>query len=105
MWVAGTWPNRAPFRRAARWEGVVPLMADDGEIGLCRPDDVRAIVDLVAEHREDMERFDVVATQHWDHSATEYAEAGATWLLQSIDHTPTWREELREAVEQGPARE
>src|SRR5262249_17882946 len=22
IWVAGTWPHRRPFRRAARWEGV-----------------------------------------------------------------------------------
>src|SRR5689334_13471095 len=24
VWVAGTWPKKPPFRRAARWDGVVP---------------------------------------------------------------------------------
>ena len=25
VWTAGYWPRKAPFRRAARWDGVVPL--------------------------------------------------------------------------------
>jgi alkanesulfonate monooxygenase SsuD/methylene tetrahydromethanopterin reductase-like flavin-dependent oxidoreductase (luciferase family) len=25
IWVAGFWPNKPPFRRAARWDGAVPL--------------------------------------------------------------------------------
>ena len=29
VWVGGQWPNRAPFRRAARWDGAFPT-ANDG---------------------------------------------------------------------------
>jgi len=25
VWVAGGWPNKPPFRRAAKWDGVIPL--------------------------------------------------------------------------------
>jgi len=25
IWVAGFWPRKAPFRRAAKWDGVIPL--------------------------------------------------------------------------------
>jgi alkanesulfonate monooxygenase SsuD/methylene tetrahydromethanopterin reductase-like flavin-dependent oxidoreductase (luciferase family) len=25
IWVAGTWPKRPPFRRAARYDGVIPV--------------------------------------------------------------------------------
>lgn len=25
VWVVGVWPNKAPFRRAARWDGVFPI--------------------------------------------------------------------------------
>ena len=25
IWVAAVWPNRQPLRRAANWQGVVPL--------------------------------------------------------------------------------
>ena len=28
VWVAGTWPGGRPFRRAARWDGAVPMRTD-----------------------------------------------------------------------------
>jgi len=28
VWVGGMWPNKAPMRRAARWDGAIPAMAD-----------------------------------------------------------------------------
>jgi Luciferase-like monooxygenase len=28
VWVGGIWPNKAPMRRAARWDGAIPAMAD-----------------------------------------------------------------------------
>src|SRR5580658_3833052 len=28
IWVAGTWPKRPPFRRAARYDGVIPVTGD-----------------------------------------------------------------------------
>jgi alkanesulfonate monooxygenase SsuD/methylene tetrahydromethanopterin reductase-like flavin-dependent oxidoreductase (luciferase family) len=27
IWVGGSWPNKAPMRRAARWDGAIPAMA------------------------------------------------------------------------------
>src|SRR5690348_6689964 len=27
VWVGGIWPNKAPMRRAARWDGAIPAMA------------------------------------------------------------------------------
>src|SRR5215470_15352683 len=29
VWVAGYWPHRPPFRRAARWDGVFPLFGTE----------------------------------------------------------------------------
>ncbi|MGB5732309.1 MAG: LLM class flavin-dependent oxidoreductase, partial [Acidimicrobiia bacterium] len=37
IWVAGTWPNKGPFRRAARFEGVYPLADDNGMPTLITP--------------------------------------------------------------------
>jgi alkanesulfonate monooxygenase SsuD/methylene tetrahydromethanopterin reductase-like flavin-dependent oxidoreductase (luciferase family) len=31
VWVAGVWPARAPMRRAARWDGAVPLLRPAGD--------------------------------------------------------------------------
>jgi len=28
IWVAGWWPNKPPMRRAARWDGAVPIKSD-----------------------------------------------------------------------------
>ena len=30
LWVAGRWPNRRPFRRAAQWDGVFPVFEGVG---------------------------------------------------------------------------
>ncbi|MEC8962832.1 MAG: LLM class flavin-dependent oxidoreductase, partial [Pseudomonadota bacterium] len=27
IWVGGKWPNRVPFRRAAQWDGVFPILS------------------------------------------------------------------------------
>jgi alkanesulfonate monooxygenase SsuD/methylene tetrahydromethanopterin reductase-like flavin-dependent oxidoreductase (luciferase family) len=32
IWVAGYWPNRRPFRRAAQWEGVLPGKVNEEEL-------------------------------------------------------------------------
>ena len=31
IWVGGFWPHKAPFRRAAKWDGVFPLFQVEGE--------------------------------------------------------------------------
>ena len=36
VWVGGRWPAKAPFRRAARWDGVMPTHAGYGLGRPCR---------------------------------------------------------------------
>ncbi|HJU01847.1 MAG TPA: LLM class flavin-dependent oxidoreductase, partial [Actinomycetes bacterium] len=45
IWVGGVWPNKAPMRRAARWDGAIPAMA--GTIEAARPPEVREVRELV----------------------------------------------------------
>ncbi|NYD48405.1 hypothetical protein BJY14_004388 [Actinomadura luteofluorescens] len=45
VWIAGFWPNRRPMRRAARWDGAVPLFGP-GSHG--RAPDVEDVRDLAA---------------------------------------------------------
>jgi alkanesulfonate monooxygenase SsuD/methylene tetrahydromethanopterin reductase-like flavin-dependent oxidoreductase (luciferase family) len=45
IWVGGLWPNKAPMRRAARWDGAIPAMA--GKIESARPPDVSEVRELV----------------------------------------------------------
>jgi alkanesulfonate monooxygenase SsuD/methylene tetrahydromethanopterin reductase-like flavin-dependent oxidoreductase (luciferase family) len=44
IWIGGVWPRKAPMRRAARWEGAIPVM--DG-MESARPPDVDEVRELV----------------------------------------------------------
>jgi alkanesulfonate monooxygenase SsuD/methylene tetrahydromethanopterin reductase-like flavin-dependent oxidoreductase (luciferase family) len=109
IWVAGSWPHRAPFRRAARWDGVVPIMA--GEQMLPTIEDMRAIVAYTLEHRSADAPFDAVYTGFMPPDvdeargqSAELASFGVTWWQVS----PGWPEEsveaFRDRVRAGPPR-
>lgn len=107
VWIAGWWPRKPPFRRAARWDGVFPQLVG-GEPP--RPGQLREIVDYVAQHRTSPEPFDVVlagetpadAGAAW-HVVEPYAEFGLTWWLEQrpFDRASSVRD-LRERVLAGP---
>lgn len=103
IWVAGVWPNRAPMRRAARWDGAFP-MRWDGELSL---GDIRGIRTYIAEHRTTAEPFDIIIggstpgdnPQAALDKVALYAEAGVTWWSEGIEGPP---DELRTRLRQGP---
>jgi alkanesulfonate monooxygenase SsuD/methylene tetrahydromethanopterin reductase-like flavin-dependent oxidoreductase (luciferase family) len=98
IWLAAYWPNRAPLRRAARFDGVFGLFRDGA------PADVAQLAEAVAyvrALRASDAPFDVV---HLVEAATPiepYARAGATWLLERVapDAPP---ERTRERIAAGP---
>jgi Luciferase-like monooxygenase len=85
VWVGGWWPNKPPFRRAARWDGVVPELVGGG---VPSPADIAGIVHYVGEFRTSGSPFDVAinAADCWGRRADfpAYAEAGLTWWLERI---------------------
>jgi alkanesulfonate monooxygenase SsuD/methylene tetrahydromethanopterin reductase-like flavin-dependent oxidoreductase (luciferase family) len=52
VWVAGFWPNRPPMRRAARWDGAVPLFKSATHGQPPHVDEVRDLVTYVRDHRD-----------------------------------------------------
>jgi alkanesulfonate monooxygenase SsuD/methylene tetrahydromethanopterin reductase-like flavin-dependent oxidoreductase (luciferase family) len=88
VWIGGFWPHRRPMRRAARWDGVVPLFADARHGEVPPLDQVRELVAYVRAHRDGAsdDGFEVVlggaspgdAAQARDLIAP-LADAGATW--------------------------
>ena len=117
IWVAGVWPNKRPFRRAARWDGVFPLWREQFFNQMMPVEGVKEAVAYVRERRSTETPFDVA---HWGltsgtHQAQDadavaaYAEAGVTWWLENVS---PWRfgwekgpwplEAMRERILQGP---
>ncbi len=117
VWVAGTWPNQAPFRRAARWDGAFPLGVKQSFIEMMPVADMKACIDFMRTQRTSDAPFEVA---HWgvskderDRAAVEpYAEVGVTWWLENVNpwvfgwhHNGAWPVEMmRERILRGPAR-
>lgn len=95
IWVAGVVPNRRPLARARRWDGVVPI-GDD-----LTPQRLREYLG-----DEDLPPgWDVVAGPPGPYDPAEWAEAGATWLVESaMPVQDGWVAELHERVRRGPPR-
>ena len=106
IWVAGHWPkSMAPFRRAARWDGVCSEGA--GKMTLS---DQRAMLDYIQQHRTHTTPYDVVrATSFPTGSADEvratiatWADAGVTWWIIGTSGRPGAFAEMRARILQGP---
>jgi alkanesulfonate monooxygenase SsuD/methylene tetrahydromethanopterin reductase-like flavin-dependent oxidoreductase (luciferase family) len=81
VWVGGAWPNRRPFRRAAGFDGVVPLSGSD----LPR-EQLDAALRYVAAHRhEGAASIDVVLT-----GRSEPDDAASLARVAELDDTATW---------------
>ncbi len=108
IWVGGWWPTRAPFRRAARWDGVIPLK--QGEDGLLSPQDVQEVRDFIRRQRTGDSPFDI-AIINWTDPAdpiaaaekvATYARVGTTWWLESLYSQQNSLEGLRKRIRLGP---
>jgi len=107
--VAGLWPNKKPFRRAARWDGIAPLAP--GEDVQLTPQEIRDLLAYIGEHRTSEGPFEVVFGGRTPGKEPEaelaqvaaYAEAGVTWWVENFD----WNNPLpqvQERISNGPPR-
>jgi alkanesulfonate monooxygenase SsuD/methylene tetrahydromethanopterin reductase-like flavin-dependent oxidoreductase (luciferase family) len=110
IWCAGRWPNKAPFRRAARWDGVMPTHASYGLGETMPPDELRAAIQYTRQHRIAAGPFDVALEGRTDGATpdrgakqvTPYLEAGLTWWIEALGW---WRGTPLDAmtrIRQGP---
>lgn len=103
IWVADIWSHTHPLRRAARFDGVVP-MAEDHALS---PAEVERVVSTIRAYRENAGPFAVafgfpgLEDKQIGERLQEYAEARATWWLECSG----WNQgltELRERIHRGP---
>jgi probable F420-dependent oxidoreductase len=121
VWIGGNYPNKAPLRRAARWDGVFPILNAENDDIPTLAAQLKEVVTLVQDYRVDNTPFEVatvgVPTPGDDRDAAAemvapFIDAGATWWLENI---APWRfgmewdsiwdlDVMRERVLQGPPR-
>jgi len=111
VWVVGAWPSRKSMGRALRYDGVLAATVGAGpESPGVTPETIRKIREYVGENREEDGTFDIV----WEGQTPgedpgraasivrPYAEAGATWWIESPWSPPNAPEDLRHRIEHGP---
>jgi alkanesulfonate monooxygenase SsuD/methylene tetrahydromethanopterin reductase-like flavin-dependent oxidoreductase (luciferase family) len=115
VWVGGEWPARPPMRRAARWDGAMPILLP-GDGGKPLPPDaatVREIHGFLTGERTRIGRggepFDLVMSgpsPAAPAAATDLvaplAEAGATWWAECKWDDLERAEPMVRRVDQGP---
>ena len=103
IWVAGVWPNKKPFRRAARWDGVCPIMRDRD----LTPDDFREMLTYIQQYRELDSSFAVLASGRTQGNeedkaiVTPFAEAGVNWWQEGFDWNNSL-DQVRARIHKGP---
>jgi alkanesulfonate monooxygenase SsuD/methylene tetrahydromethanopterin reductase-like flavin-dependent oxidoreductase (luciferase family) len=106
IWSASSLPALAGVRRAAGWDGIVPIFSTESEFRPATPDEVAGVVADIAAIRETLEDFDVVV---WAIAAdaelrVAYAEAGATWLIEGPAPGDDWLDDAMAIANTRPPR-
>lgn len=110
VWLAGGWPRHKPLRRAARWDGIYLMAANQVTGEFLTPEEIREIVTYVKTYREAAHPFDVAVNGELSPDPGQraemiqrYSEAGATWWVE-VEVPGQSFEEYRERIQQGPPR-
>lgn len=109
VWVGGYWPNKAPFRRAARWDGAFPLKHGAAML----PKDFKELKAFVDEHRTIDSPYDLVTMGNLrdktkdkrQKTLSALSDVGVTWWLESFFRLKHSYEKLISQIEKGPLRD
>jgi hypothetical protein len=116
IWVAGYWPNKKPFQRAARWDGVCPaemdIRPDSFAILPTAPETVHTIRSYIGQYRTKDTPFDFVISRTLPADPAEaqdlleaYVAAGVTWVYQDFLPWEIPLADARAAIRRGPLRQ
>lgn len=110
IWVAGMWPNKAPFRRAARWDGVFPLSLNVNWDQSIPPEEVQATLAYTQAQRGSDAPFDVLVAGETPGDdpikasaiVRPYVAVGMTWWIENVTPQRGPLEAMRQRIRQGP---
>ncbi len=114
LWVVGVWPKKKSVNRALRWDGIIlqKYREDKNSYPLLTADDLREVAQYIAEHRHEKSPFEIItgASTPGKHRkkalaiVRPFAEAGATWWLESMWTTSPDNNKVLTRIKQGPPR-
>jgi alkanesulfonate monooxygenase SsuD/methylene tetrahydromethanopterin reductase-like flavin-dependent oxidoreductase (luciferase family) len=113
IWIAGRWPARRPFQRAARWDGVFPTHAEVGHGETMSPVQLEEIVSYTLSRRDpSCGELDVIMegqTTGVDHGTdarkvSTYDAVGLTWWIEQVGWFRGSVSEMRHRIRAGPPR-
>ncbi len=107
IWGAGSWPNKKPFMRAAKLDGVIPF---NNETLYPELNEMKEIIRFISEYRDVENNFDIVGygkTSGEDIEKSkeiirEFANVGITWWTEDINLNT--KEEVLKRIQVGPPR-
>ena|SRR5829696_1721420 len=111
IWVVGAWPREKTMRRALLYDGVLAaVVGGSAESPSVPPEAIREIKEYAEDNRAETTPFDIVWEGQTPGEDPEraasivrpFAEAGATWWIESSWTPPNAPEDLRRRIEQGP---
>ncbi len=107
VWIGGEWPNKAPFKRAAKFQGIFPLKAG-GEEALLEPEDIIEIKKFISTYRSIKNDIDIaqiiVSSINKDENdwINAYFDAGITWGMECIWPGRGSVKDMLALIESGP---
>src|SRR5579884_3202160 len=118
VWVAAVWPAKAPLRRAARFDGVIPIGRDLPLTAMLTPQQMQEIVHYVASQPRYTPTFEIVHMgitagideNHDQEVVAAYRQVGVTWWAEKIlpELWGTWTnwpiDAMRTRIRRGPPR-
>ena len=108
IWVGGSVPFKAPFRRAAHFDGVVPIHSRWPE--KITPRNLHDILDIIRDKRGNLDNYDVVISGETSGKDSRkdaemvrpWLQTGANWWLEDIHGLRAGLNELRIRIRDGP---
>ena len=94
-WVAARWPNRAPLRRAARYQGVFVI-----QVG--RPEEILELRSLLAGFGVGDRPFEIVVAMAPGRDPGPWEAVGVTWYLTELGPFDLRRAAVEAVVAAGP---
>jgi alkanesulfonate monooxygenase SsuD/methylene tetrahydromethanopterin reductase-like flavin-dependent oxidoreductase (luciferase family) len=106
IWTAARWPNPAPIRRAARYQGMVVIQ-------MTEPGQVVELKEKLRAAGADLEHFDIVVwgqrddkmVYREDERYAEWAASGTTWFLTGPGPFNLDYGDVHEYIASGPPRD